>query len=189
MRHDAVGKWASRLTFIVALVVAMVSAVLVLGVALSWVHPAAPGEVASGAAGALASSVAVLGALAGVTTWERDRAAVREQRARDGYDALLSRIGDQYAMTSEKRGLMKARSAVAVWGSPVVINAVADWNRQYDTVTSRSVRTDDGYALAPDDAETLSAAYLRLVEVIRSEVGGDGVSVDRLASTMFNATS
>lgn len=92
-------------------------------------------------------------------------------------------------MTSEKRGLMKARSAVAVWGSPVVINAVADWNRQYDTVTSRSVRTDDGYALAPDDAETLSAAYLRLVEVIRSEVGGDGVSVDRLASTMFNATS
>lgn len=180
-----------RAMYLAAFVMTLLAAVsclsLVIAVSASWIHPESPGDVVSGASGVVGASVAVLGALAGVKTWQDDRAANREQRARDGYDELIGRIGEQYTLMDPVKGqLMAARGRVAVWGSPAVVEAAAAWNRLYDVATARAVRSGDGFVLQPQDADALGASYLKLVETVRAEVGNFEVEGQTLHSTLFN---
>lgn len=129
------------------------------------------------------ASVTYIGALAGISVWEDERRKIREERARETYQRVITMLMKQFAGEFDIHRLAETRALLAMWGDSKVIEAAAEWNRtiakikddyrksENDTVCGEH-DTNEGNNFSLNDAQQrdVRAKLAVLVAAIRSSI-------------------
>jgi hypothetical protein len=166
---------------------------IVLGTAAFLVGWSSTGEGAltQSAGAVIVAGLALLGAAAGLSTWQEERRLAREQQQREAYVALVLQLVSRFNTAGpggwNAQDEARVRSQIAVWGAIGVVAKVTAWHAVYDRHVPANV---DGQV--PLTAEAMAAfeiATAEVVQAVRTELlPGDTASVQQLTRVLFNTS-
>lgn len=140
-------------------------------------------NVLHGCAPIVVASITYIGALAGISVWEDERRKIREEKARETYQCVITMLMKQFTGEFNIHRLAETRALLAMWGDSKVIEAAAEWNRtiakikdDYRKSESDAVYgehdTNEGDKFSLNDAQQrdVETKLAALVTAIRSSV-------------------
>lgn len=137
------------------------------------------------------AGLALLGATAGLSTWQEERRRAREQHQRDTYATLvvqlLSRFGASgpYDPTTEAN----VRAQVATWADVTVVKKLSAWHAVYDRYVP-AVAAGLSVTLNSDAKAAFEKATAEVVQAVRKDLSpDDNATVQELIQALFNKPS
>jgi len=75
------------------------------------------------------ASITYIGALTGISVWEDERRKIREEKARETYQRVITVLMKQFTGEFDIQQVAETRASLAIWGDSEVIKAASRWNR------------------------------------------------------------
>ncbi|HYP24627.1 MAG TPA: hypothetical protein VEV43_13740, partial [Actinomycetota bacterium] len=141
---------------------------------------------ASGAV--VVAGLALLGAAAGLSTWQEERQRAREQQQREVYAALAFQLLSRFTGVggSDPQLLAALRTQVTVWAEGPVVEKLGAWNAVYDRYVP-DLADGEVFRLSSEAKAEFERATAEVVGAVRKELSpGDDVSVETLTHALFN---
>ena len=128
------------------------------------------------------ASITYIGALTGISVWEDERRKIREEKAREAYQSVITMLMRQFTGKFDINELAETRALLAMWGDPGVIKAASKWNEtiakirddikksESDGVCARRSNEDDKLHLNDIQQREVETRVAALVTAIRSSI-------------------
>ena len=139
----------------------------------------------------MVAGLALLGAAAGLSTWQEERKRAREQHQRDTYAALVQQLVSRFTPGGkwDAHEEVRVRAQVAIWAEPTVLQKLGAWQALIDRQL-RAHLAGSQITLSREDKAAFEKATAELVQAVRKELSsGDTASVELLTRATFNNPS
>ena len=130
------------------------------------------------------ASITYIGALTGISVWEDERRKIREEKARETYQRVITVLMKQFTGEFDIQQVAETRASLAIWGDSEVIKAASRWNRTIAEIRDdvKKAESSDGVHAKRSDNEDdklhfndiqrrkIEAKVAALVMTIRSSI-------------------
>lgn len=145
------------------------------------------------------ASITYIGALTGISVWEDERRKIREEKAREAYQSVITVLMRQFAGKFDINKLAETRALLAMWGDPEVLKAASKWNEtiakirddikksESDGVCARDSNEDDKLHLNDIQQREVETRVAALVAAIRSSIFEEpAIDIKEIGSILFD---
>lgn len=158
-------------------------------------------NVLRGCAPIVVASITYIGALTGISVWEDERRKIREEKARETYQRVITMLMKQFAGEFDIHQVAETRASLAIWGDSEVIKAASEWNRTIAEIrddikkaengdgvrAKRSDNEDDKLHFNDIQRRKIEAKVATLVTTIRSSIFEEStIDTKEIEATLFD---
>lgn len=157
-------------------------------------------NVLRGCAPIVVASITYIGALTGISVWEDERRKIREEKARETYQGVITMLMKQFTGEFDIQRVAETRALLAIWGDSKVIEAAAGWNRTIAEIrddikkaendgvhAKRSDNEDDKLHFNDIQRRKIEAKVATLVTTIRSSIFEEStIDIKEIEAVLFD---
>lgn len=146
------------------------------------------------------ASITYIGALTGISVWEDERRKIREEKARETYQCVITMLMKQFTGEFNIHRVAETRALLAIWGDSKVIEAASEWNRTIAEIrddvkkaesdgvhAKRSDSEDDELHLNDIQRRKIEAKVATLVTTIRSSIFEEStIDIKKIEAVLFD---
>ena len=157
-------------------------------------------NVLRGCAPIVVASITYIGALTGISVWEDERRKIREEKARETYQGVITMLMKQFTGEFDIQRVAETRALLAIWGDSEVIEAAAGWNRTIAEIrddikkaendgvhAKRSDNEDDKLHFNDIQRRKIEAKVATLVTTIRSSIFEEStIDIKEIEAVLFD---
>lgn len=157
-------------------------------------------NVLRGCAPIVVASITYIGALTGISVWEDERRKIREEKARETYQRVITMLMKQFAGEFNIHRVAETRALLAIWGDSKVIEAASEWNRTIAEIRDDVKKAEsDGVHVKHSDNEDdelhfndiqrrkIEAKVATLVTTIRSSIFEEStIDIKKIEAVLFD---
>jgi len=157
-------------------------------------------NVLRGCAPIVVASITYIGALTGISVWEDERRKIREEKARETYQGVITMLMKQFTGEFDIQRVAETRALLAIWGDSEVIEAASEWNRTIAEIrddikkaendgvhAKRSDNEDDKLHFNDIQRRKIEAKVATLVTTIRSSIFEEStIDIKEIEAVLFD---
>lgn len=146
------------------------------------------------------ASITYIGALTGISVWEDERRKIREEKARETYQGVITMLMKQFTGEFDIQRVAETRALLAIWGDSEVIEAASEWNRTIAEIrddikkaendgvhAKRSDNEDDKLHFNDIQRRKIEAKVATLVTTIRSSIFEEStIDIKEIEAVLFD---
>ena len=157
-------------------------------------------NVLRGCAPIVVASITYIGALTGISVWEDERRKIREEKARETYQGVITMLMKQFTGEFDIQRVAETRALLAIWGDSEVIEAASEWNRTIAEIRDdiKKAENDGVHAKRSDNEDDklhfndiqrlkIEAKVATLVTTIRSSIFEEStIDIKEIEAVLFD---